>query len=367
MDRQEYKKIAEVVIYLAGCAVNSQVPDKEKFSGVNLEDMHKFAEFHKISALICMALESAGVKSDLFLQSKGISFSKAARFEIDSLELFNRLEHAKIWYMPLKGFIMKNYYPAFGMREMSDIDILFDSSKAREVREIIQNMGYETTNFNIGAHDVYTGKPDKKFEMHRVLFGFTNEKFNNYYHDIKSKLLLKTGSNYCYEFSKEDFYIYITAHEFKHYSSGGTGLRSLIDIYLFMKKFADELDYNYIASELAKLGMTEFEANNKSLAMNLFGGGELSDKNQEMYEYILYSKTHSSIDNMVRNKLKTRSKFKYVWERIFMPMNQIRDSFPFFYKHKILLPFLVFYRGFRALTIKRKYILQELKFFMKAK
>ena len=367
MDRQEYKKIAEVVIYLAGCAVNSQVPDKEKFSGVNLEDMHKFAEFHKISALICMALESAGVKNDLFLQSKGISFSKAARFEIDSLELFNKLEQAKIWYMPLKGFIMKNYYPAFGMREMSDIDILFDSSKAREVREIMQSLGFETKKFNAGPHDVYTGKPDKKFEMHRVLFGFTNEKFNNYYHDIKNKLLLKTGSNYYYEFSKEDFYIYITAHEFKHYSSGGTGLRSLIDIYLFMKKFADELDYNYIASELGKLGMTEFEANNKSLAMNLFGVGKISDINKEIYEHMIFSGAKGTLDHKVHNKLKTRSKVKYLFERIFLSDIELRERFPFFHKHKILLPFLVIYRGFRALTVKRKSILQEIKFFMKAK
>ena len=277
MDRQEYKKIAEVVIYLAGCAVNSQVPDKGKFSGVNLEDMHKFAEFHKISALICMALESAGVKSDLFLQSKGLSFNKTARLEIDALEVFNKLEQAKIWYMPLKGYIMKNYYPAFGMREMTDIDVLFDASQARELREIMQDLGFETKNFNSGPHDVYQKKPVSNFEMHRRLFGLCDEKFNNYYSEIKSKLLLKSGSNYCYEFRKEDFYIYITAHEFKHYSSGGTGLRSLIDIYLFMKKFADELDYNYIAGELEKLGLTEFEANNKSLAMNLFGGGKISE------------------------------------------------------------------------------------------
>ncbi|MBQ7561932.1 MAG: nucleotidyltransferase family protein [Synergistaceae bacterium] len=362
---QEYKKIAEIVIYLAGCAVNSQIPEREKFSGAGLEDIYKFAEFHKISALICMALESAGVKNDLFLQSKGLSFSRITRLEIDALELFDRLEHAKIWYMPLKGYIIKNYYPAFGMREMSDIDILFDSSQARKVRAIMQDMGFETKNFNSGAHDVYQKKPVSNFELHRDLFGPTAEKFYNYYHEIKRKLILKAGSNYYYEFSKEDLYIYITAHEYKHYSSGGTGLRSLIDIYLFMKKFAGELDYNYISCELDKLGLTEFEANNKSLAMNLFSGGDVNIINQEIYNYMITSGAKGLIEHRVSNKLKTRSKLKYLCERIFLSDLELRERFPFFYKHKILLPFLVIYRGFRALTVKRKSIMIELKSFMK--
>ena len=136
-----------------------------------------------------------------------------------------------------------------------------------------------------------------------------------------------------------------------------------------MKKFADELDYNYIASELEKLGMTEFEANNKSLALKLFGGGKFSDINinQEIYEYMIFSGAKGLFDNVIRNKLKTRSKLKYLWERIFKPMNEIRDLYPFFYKHKILLPFLMIYRGYRAFTVKRKSIINEIKFFMKAK
>ena len=134
-----------------------------------------------------------------------------------------------------------------------------------------------------------------------------------------------------------------------------------------MKKFADELDYNYIACELGKLGMTEFEANNKSLAMNLFGVGKISDLNQEIYEYMIFSGAKGTLDHKVHNKLKTRSKVKYLFERIFLSDIELRERFPFFHKHKILLPFLVIYRGFRALTVKRKSILQEIKFFMKAK
>ena len=49
---------------------------------------------------------------------------------------------------------------------------------------------------------------------------------------MKSRLIKDAGNNYGYHFSPEDFYMYMTAHEYKHYSSEGTLLRSLFDIFL---------------------------------------------------------------------------------------------------------------------------------------
>ena len=52
----------------------------------------------------------------------------------------NLTEHG-IWYMPLKGSILKDWYPKFGMREMADNDILFDASKRKEVKAIFSGPG----------------------------------------------------------------------------------------------------------------------------------------------------------------------------------------------------------------------------------
>lgn len=45
------------------------------------------------------------------------------------------------------------------------------------------------------------------------------------------------GDGYEKHFSREDFYIYLVAHEYKHYFLGGTSLRSLADTYIYLKKY----------------------------------------------------------------------------------------------------------------------------------
>ena len=62
----------------------------------------------------------------------------------------------------------------------------------------------------------------------------------------------------------------------------------------------------------------------------------------------------------IRNKLLSKSKKKYILDRIFLPDENLRSGYPFFYKHKILLPILVIYRLIKALTSSRKKVLEEL-------
>ena len=57
------------------------------------------------------------------------------------------------------------------MRQMSDVDILFDASHANDVKEALESLGYTTESFGKGNHDVYHKEPVSNFEMHRDLFG----------------------------------------------------------------------------------------------------------------------------------------------------------------------------------------------------
>lgn len=140
--------------------------------------------------------------------------------------------------MPLKGAIIKEYYPVFGIRQMSDNDILFDEIRANDVWEIMVSLGYSAVKYNEGHRDDYQKPPFNHFEMHRVLFTESNNDiFSNYYKCVKNRLVKDEDNNYGYHFTNEDFYIYMIAHEYKHYSWGGTGIRSLLDTYVFLQKF----------------------------------------------------------------------------------------------------------------------------------
>ena len=370
MNREEYLKSTNDMIYLICCIINDKKPNVDKIERMNVENLYITANGHMLTAITAMALESAGVKDDKFTQSKGKAFRKIAALDIDRAALFKYLDSECIWHMPLKGAVMKDYYPAYGMREMSDNDILFDPSCRVKVKEYFESCGYEVEEYGESNQDVYLKAPVSNFEMHTALFREDHilkfPEIYDYYKHVKERLLKE--KNGCeYRFSNEDFYIYMTAHEYKHYTGNGMGLRSILDIYVFMNKFADTLDMKYIEGELKKLGIAEFEHESRNLAMNLFSSGKCTDEEKKMFEYIVFSGTYGKRDNAIINRIKKTGskgavgKLKYVWGRFFPPVERLKFKYPVFFKYKILLVFLPFYRISRIFTVSRNEVKRELR------
>lgn len=151
-------------------------------------------------------MESADYKDVRLKNAISFSVRKNTFFEAANNSVLKTLEEAGIWYMPLKGAVLKNYYPRFGMREMSDHDILFDATRTDEVKIIMENLSFTTKYFGAGNHDVYYKEPLCNFEMHRGLFGSSHEgKFYEYYLDVKNRLKKDDVNNYGYYFSPGDF------------------------------------------------------------------------------------------------------------------------------------------------------------------
>lgn len=354
MTREEYKDAMDDVIYLCTCAINGKVPDRERAAKMNLTRLYQASRRHTLTAIVAYALESAGIKDNAFTQAKAKAIRKVGMMEAEMRILFERMEQAGIWYLPLKGIVLKEYYPAYGMRQMSDHDILFDATHAEEVRRIMEDMGYVVKRFGgAGVHDVYQKEPVCNFELHRALFGALHEvKLRDYYFNVAERLLPAEGTNYGKCFSPEDFYVYVTAHEYKHYSKGGTGLRSVLDTYAYlMDEKADRLDWKYVQAEVEKLGIADFERQNRSLAMHLFGGEELTAEDRKMLEYVYFSGTYGNLRQCVENTMQKKrwGKVRYAAYRICIPISKknprytvFLEYYPMFYKHRLLLPFLPF-------------------------
>ena len=122
----------------------------------------------------------------------------------------------------------------------------------------------------------------------------------------------------------------------------------------------------YIQKELEKLGVSEFEQSTRELALRLFGGEELAEKDREILDYIMSSGTYGTVKNSVDHKVRdlgggTAGRIRYFLRRAFLPMDTVRSSFPLFAKVPILLPFLPLYRLSYGLTSRRKKMKAELK------
>lgn len=344
------------VAYLAACAVNGETPDVQRIAGMDLNALYRAADRHLLTGITAMALERAGVQDAAFTQAKGKAIRKVAAFDVERAAVLAKLEEAGIWYAPLKGCVLKELYPKIGMRQMADNDILFDANRAEDVRRIMEARGFNAKSYGHSHHDNYYKPPVYNFEMHRMLFGPAHGAvLEGYFRSTKERLILDEGKRFAFHFSDEDFYLYITAHEYKHYSGGGTGLRSLLDTYVYLKEKSDAMDWNYIGIELDKLALQDFEGRNRSLALRLFSGEALTEQEQDMLDYVMSSGTYGTVQNRVKNKIAAYGgrcgRLRYMLGRFLVPFRRSNEyydgyaaAYPLFYRHKLLLPLLPFYR-----------------------
>ncbi len=350
------------VAYLAACAADGRTPDPARTAGMDPDALYRAAERHMLTGITAMALESAGITTPAFTQGRGKAIRKVAALDVERAAVLEKLEAAGIWYLPLKGAVLKSLYPALGMREMSDNDILIDAERADDTAPIMESLGF-ARNHSGRVHEVWFKPPVCSFELHHALFAQkSNPQLYDYYKDVKSRLIPMEGTRFGFRFTDADFYVYMIAHEYKHYAGGGTGLRSLLDTYVYCRRKADTLDWAYIAKEMEKLGIAAFEAQNRSLALHLFGGELLTAQDREMLDYILTSGTYGTTEQRVANGVKrlgggVRGKLRYMCRRLFPPMQTLLTVYPFFARHKYLIPFLPIYR----FVAHRKGVKAELK------
>ena len=358
------------LIYLLTCAVNGTVPDSERIAALDLGKLYRQAKFHTVRAAVCIALERAGITDSAFVEAKSKAVRKVVYFDIERGNLFTEFERQGIWYMPLKGSVLKSLYPETGMREMADNDILFDKTRQADVVKIMTANGYKAEVVGKSNHDVYKKPPVLNFEMHTALFGESHdEKFYEYYREPLSLMIKDEGNKYGYHFSDDDFYVYMTAHEYKHFSGGGTGIRSLLDCYVYMKTKGESLDFGYIENQLELLGIADFERKRREAALRVFENGDVSGLNEDEKELLnryLYSGTYGTMENSVKSRIEkqfrktgSRSKWTYIKSRVFPDLKTMTVACPFVNNNPLLYPVGFVVRLVRGSTVKRKQISRE--------
>lgn len=378
------EKTSELLIYLMACSLQGTEPEGAPLANIDLEALLRLAKAHSVSAMVCMALEqtdafqhAAETTRLKWLEAKNKAIRKNMLLDAERKAILHELEIQGIWYMPLKGSILKDWYPKPGMREMADNDILFDPSGCEQVREIFQNRGYKTVSFGKLNHDEYEKPPIYNFEMHVSLFPGTYKELTEQYENVKERLLPVDGTAYQFAFTPEDFYVFALAHAHKHYSHSGTGVRTLADIYVMERHLGDIMDRDEVEQKLTQLGIAEYEQHSRVLAEKLFSAVrplaeiELTEDEKEMLLYYCDATTYGTVSNSVNNRLHELqenseditlwTKLKYCGVRLFPGREFCKLYYPFVYRHPWTLPFFWVWRIVdKGITHRRK-VKQELK------
>ena len=382
------------MLYLAACALHDVTPKADRLAQMNAAELYALSRFHSMTAIVAMALEAGGGALDgnkmppalvkAWQEAKNKSIRKNVLLDAERVKLFQFCEEHHIWYMPLKGSILKDLYPKSGMRQMADNDILFDAHFQQEIKKYMTGQGYQAVSVGKGNHDVYEKPPIYNFELHTSLFGATHdEKWCAYYENVQDRLIRDDESSYGHHFSNEDFYLYMMVHACKHHKGGGTGLRSLMDCYVYIWKMGENLDWDYITTEAKKLGVAGFEQDCRNLSRKLFSDPvhfydmELSEAEQELFADFAGSGTYGTTRNRVKKKLhamqpeqaaiKKQTKWNYIFQRTFPDEKWFRQYVPFCDRHPWFIPFYCVFRIVRGILRRGANIEEEIKAVRNAK
>ena len=359
------QKEHEYLIQLLKCAIRDEKPD-EKPDDASWEEIFTLAKFHSVAGTIYYSVKKLQnppppelLKKITDIRSKAVAKDMMQRAEYRAI--LSAFEKAKIRCLPIKGFFVKNFYPKPDMRMMGDLDILIDPKNAKKAQEAMLSLGYACESFGKHHHDVYHKRPVMHVELHRELIAEKTKSMRACFGDGFSKAVVMSGFQYAFEMTDEDAYVYCLAHFYKHHIEGGSGIRSVMDIYMLNEGLKNRLDKKSVEEKLKKIGLSDFSEKVCALAEAWFGESELSEELNELGGYIITSGTYGTTEHTVTNQLSKKGKAGYFFYNMFLPYGEMKGGYPILKKLPFLLPFFWAVRLVSSIFGKREKVSFKLK------
>lgn len=360
----------QYLIKLLASAVNNSpiTPPPGELSWVKL---YHLATFHKVANTAYYSLLKFP-DSSIIPGSVWNKFSENAKklsvqedlqqFEV--VQILSNFEQNQIFCVPLIGYVMKALYPSPDMRYDSNVDFLVREKDIHIIHTVMDSLGY-TLIRSTDSNFSYYKAPNISIELSTSLMPKNNE-FYDYFNGICNNLTPQEGFQSIYSITNEDLYIYTLTYLAQHYAAGGTGIRAILDVWVFLKHYGTDLNRELIATELNKLNLGLFSFYIEELAWIWFSGGDsFSDRSlyQEMESYLFSGSVGGDFKQPVKAALDSPEQPKYnnavkdspdteVKRHLFPDLETMSVRYPILKKMPFLLPILWLARLAGALLTK---------------
>lgn len=321
--------------------------------GVTINDICTLAfkatiiEIVKHGIIVC-GLADEKMQAENASRRARLMYSEAKR-HICTEKLFESFESAGVDFLPLKGYILKDLYPMPHMRPMKDVDILVSTAQFGEASRILEENGYVRGEVQ-GHHTEFRHPVGGMVELHNSLAGRSGAS-KRYFADALQKAHIADSHTHMREMTKEDFLIYVVFHMFKHYAMRGAGIRPILDIYLYVKKFGGEFDNDYLSRGLSQLGLKDFTDCVIRLGRVWFDG-EAHDELTLRLEKIAFISgaygTSEAMDAIAKSGESRGDGFASARSLVFPPLAYMKRHYSVLEKTPLLLPACWVARAFRA-------------------
>ena len=332
------------------CAALRGEKPPEKPDSLTFQEVLTFAHRHKLENICLAAIRKLETQPDAAVMREWSGFCNANLAqtivqEQEKQRLVRAFNEAQIPFLPMKGWYLRGMYPQPEHRFMSDLDVLIHREDRYRAAQVMRGLGYSGGPGDYGSDDSYHREPFLHVELHLDLINLVLEDWNAYYQDIWERAVPAGESEYALSWS--EYYIYMVVNFAKDYEGKGTGVRSVLDFYLFLEKHGGELDLAHVDRELARLGIRELAEAAVELAYEWFGQSGTGGRHAELAAKLERDGIFGSLRQNIGNRFakmteKSRSlrgkKISFLLQRAFPGRKLMRYKFPVLEKAPFLLP-----------------------------
>lgn len=335
---------------------------KEELTPDVVSALYSLAVRHDLAHIVASYLHKCGLKSEYavcseFNQKEIMSIYRNEQMKYAYAQICDTFDQASIPYIPLKGSVIRPYYPQESMRTSCDIDILVKEENLEEAIDALVRKGFKSGDRNY--HDVSLfSEAGVHLELH----------FNIQENIYKLDAVLKDAWQYAkltdgsqYKFTDDYFAFHMFAHMSYHFLSGGCGIKSLMDIWIMGHKMG--VTYECSKELLEKAGIYRFAAEISTLVESCFSDKPKDEFSDMLLSYIFSGGVYGTSQNKIAvKKSETKSTLLYALQRLFMPYKSMVIRYPILHKIPFLLPFCWIVRLSKMLFGgKAKHTIMELK------
>jgi len=317
-------------------------------------ELYALSKRHDVAHLVgdalgrfCISLDS-GLDAK-FQKQQMLAVWRAQQIEYMKESAYRALTQAAVPFLPLKGAVMRQYYPEAWMRTSSDVDILIcERHLDRCVEVLVDQFGYRAEPKL--SHDISLYAPNgMHLELHYDLL-------EDEYLPCATPILREVWQHaapvaegeWRYALSDPMFYFYHVAHLAKPFQEGGCGVRPFVDLWLLEHRV--EHDVEARNALLERGGLLKFANAVRLLCAVWFDGEAHTDVTRAMEAFLLEGGVYGTMENRVSlQQNKKGGKLRYILSRIFLPYDALKFNYPILQKHKWLMPVMQVRRWFNLL------------------
>ena len=303
-----------------------QVLEPQTISEFECRELICIGARQSINSIIYRGLNNSGAPADVTKECDYERLNDTKRYILqnDALnKIIAILDEEHIPYIPLKGAVIRKLYPEPELRTSSDIDLLVNENTLRKAVEAIEH----ATDFKTmrkSYHDISLINSQIHLELHFTI----KENIKNIDRLLSCAWEYASPANdgsSRYDFTPEFLIFHVIAHMYYHFTHGGLGIRTFLDLWLLRNK----TDFNEIKVRqmCAECEILKFYEECCNLSEIWFGSGKHTETTKMLEDFCLCGGVFGSAQFKNAGRQRHNRGWKYILSRVFPPAYQVKEFY----------------------------------------